>query len=157
MKYNKREDAILKEEEAYQNNLYPTKKPISSDEIKKQLNNSFRSAYSNISKNNITYSNFFQESNIGFQSNKNIFENNQKDIDIIPDINYTNQIIKENKNTCSTMKNLKESNLVINGNEKNEISIINFSKENTFKSNKKLIPIENPNPNQSQSQYQDQE
>ena len=45
------------------------------------------------------------------------------------------------------MKNLKESNLLINGNEKSEISIINFSKENTFKSNKKLIPIENPNPN----------
>ena len=54
---------------------------------------------------------------------------------------------KENKNICSTMKNLKESNLLINGNEKSEISIINFSKENTFKSNKKLIPIENPNPN----------
>ena len=111
MKYNKREDAILKEEEAYQNNLYPTKKPISSDEIKKQLNNSFRSAYSNISKNNITYSNFFQESNIGFQSNKNIFENNQKDIDIIPDINYTNQIIKENNNNII---NSKSSNIELN-------------------------------------------
>ena len=112
MKYNKREDAILKEEEAYQNNLYPTKKPISSDEIKKQLNNSFRSAYSNISKNNITYSNFFQESNIGFQSNKNIFENNQKDIDIIPDINYTNQIIKENNN--NNIINSKSSNIELN-------------------------------------------
>ena len=54
---------------------------------------------------------------------------------------------KEIKNICSTMKNLKESNLLINGNEKSEISIINFSKENIFKSNKKLIPIENPNPN----------
>ena len=112
MKYNKREDAILKEEEAYQKNLYPTKKPISSDEIKKQLNNSFRSAYSNISKNNITYSNFFQESNIGFQSNKNIFENNQKDIDIIPDINYTNQIIKENNN--NNIINSKSSNIELN-------------------------------------------
>ena len=112
MKYNKREDAILKEEEAYQNDLYPTKKPISSDEIKKQLNNSFRSAYSNISKNNITYSNFFQESNIGFQSNKNIFENNQKDIDIIPDINYTNQIIKENNN--NNIINSKSSNIELN-------------------------------------------
>ena len=61
-------ESLLKEEEAYQNNLFPTKKPISSDEIKRQLNNSFRSVYSNISKN-ITSSNFFQDSNAIFKSN----------------------------------------------------------------------------------------
>ena len=65
-KYYQR-DALLKEEEAYINNLHPTKKPMSSKEIKRQLNNSFRSVYSNISKN----TNFFQESNINFNINSN--------------------------------------------------------------------------------------
>ena len=58
MKYNQ-VDALLKEEEAYQNNLFPTKQPISSEEIKRQLNNSFRSVYSNLSKN-ISSSNFYK-------------------------------------------------------------------------------------------------
>ena len=80
MKYNQ-VDALLKEEEAYQNNLFPTKKPISSEEIKRQLNNSFRSVYSNISKN-ISSSNFFQA----------------KNFDILPEINYTNQIMQQNNN-----------------------------------------------------------
>ena len=80
MKYNQ-VDALLKEEEAYQNNLFPTKQPISSEEIKRQLNNSFRSVYSNISKN-ISSSNFFQA----------------KNFDILPEINYTNQIMQQNNN-----------------------------------------------------------
>ena len=80
MKYNQ-VDALLKEEEAYQNNLFPTKQPISSEEIKRQLNNSFRSVYSNISKN-ISSSNFFQV----------------KNFDILPEINYTNQIMQQNNN-----------------------------------------------------------
>ena len=80
MKYNQ-VDALLKEEEAYQNNLFPTKQPISSEEIKRQLNNSFRSVYSNISKN-ISSSNLFQV----------------KNFDILPEINYTNQIMQQNNN-----------------------------------------------------------
>ena len=102
MKYNQR-DALLKEEEAYKNNLFPTKQPISSKEIKHQLNNSFRSVYSNISKNNnFSSSNFFQDSNINtiFQSTQK--NNVKKNIDILPDINYTNEIIKQ--------KNINENN-----------------------------------------------
>ena len=110
MKYNQR-DYLLREEEAYKNNLYPTEKPKSSKEIKLQLNNSFRSAYSNISKNNITNSNFFQESNIGIQTSKKINNNNNnlKKLDILPDINYTNKIINQNDN--NNIINEKSSNI----------------------------------------------
>ena len=90
MKYNQ-VDALLKEEEAYQNNLFPTKQPISSEEIKRQLNNSFRSVYSNISKN-ISSSNFFQA----------------KNFDILPEINYTNQIMQQ-KNNKDLMLNPRSS------------------------------------------------
>ena len=98
-------ESLLKEEEAYQNNLFPTKKPISSDEIKRQLNNSFRSVYSNISKN-ITSSNFFQDSNAIFKSNTK--NNPQKNLDIIPDINYT--LMKQKENII----NPKTSNIDLN-------------------------------------------
>ena len=98
-------ESLLKEEEAYQNNLFPTKKPISSDEIKRQLNNSFRSAYSNISKN-ITSSNFFQDSNAIFKSNTK--NNPQKNLDIIPDINYS--LMKQKENII----NPKTSNIDLN-------------------------------------------
>ena len=111
MKYFQRE-TLLKEEEAYQNNLYPTKKPISSEEIKRQLNNSFRSVYSNISKNNFTSSNFFHDSNIIFQTNKK--NNITKNLEIIPDINYTNQIIKQNNNNDNNIINQKTSNIDLN-------------------------------------------
>ena len=109
MKYFQRE-TLLKEEEAYQNNLYPTKKPISSEEIKRQLNNSFRSVYSNISKNNFSSSNFFQDSNIIFQTNKK--NNPTKNLEILPDINYTNQILKQNNN--NNIINPKTSNIDLN-------------------------------------------
>ena len=123
MKYNQR-DYLLKEEEAYKNNIYPTKKPISSKEIKQQLNNSFRSAYSNISKNsknNFTTSDFFQGKNIITETNKkindndnnNINENNEKYFDILPDINYNNEIIKENKNDNNIIK-MSSSNIELN-------------------------------------------
>ena len=98
-------ESLLKEEEAYQNNLFPTKKPISSDEIKRQLNNSFRSVYSNISKN-ITSSNFFQDSNAIFKSNTK--NNPQKNLDIIPDINYS--LMKQKENII----NPKTSNIDLN-------------------------------------------
>ena len=112
MKYIQRE-TLLKEEEAYQNNLYPTKKPISSEEIKRQLNNSFRSVYSNISKNNFSSSNFFQDSNIIFQTNKK--NNPTKNLEILPDINYTNQIIKQNNNNDNNnIINPKTSNIDLN-------------------------------------------
>ena len=98
-------ESLLKEEEAYQNNLFPTKKPISSDEIKRQLNNSFRSVYSNISKN-ITSSNFFQDSNAIFKSNTK--NNPQKNLEIIPDINYS--LMKQKENII----NPKTSNIDLN-------------------------------------------
>ena len=106
MKYNQR-DALLKEEEAYKNNLFPTKQPISSKEIKRQLNNSFRSVYSNISKNNnFSSSNFFQDSNIIFQSNQK--NNPQKNLDILPDINYN---INEKNKYNNDIINPKTSNI----------------------------------------------
>ncbi len=52
---------------------------------------------------------------------------------------------KENKNICSTMKNI-ELNTIINGNEKGELTILNFN-EHKHKSTTKIIPIQNPNPN----------
>ena len=100
MKYNQR-DILLKEEEAYKNEIYPTKMPKSSKEIKQQLNNSFRSAYSNISKNNFSTSNFFESNIKRIESNKKMndnYNNNEKYLDIIPDINYNNEIINNNNN-----------------------------------------------------------
>ena len=117
MKYNQR-DVLLKEEEAYKNEIYPTKKPKSSKEIKQQLNNSFRSAYSNISKNNFSTSNFFESNIKRIESNKkannnfnnyNLNENNEKYLDIIPDINYNNEIINNNNEI-----KIKSSNIELN-------------------------------------------
>ena len=107
MKYDAQRDALLKEEEAYINNLYPTKQPMSSKEIKRQLNNSFRSVYSNISKN----TNFFQDSNIFLQTNKkNIFQ--QNNLDILPDINYTNEIINNKQNDNNVNENNNNDNII---------------------------------------------
>jgi len=107
MKYGAQSDALLKEEEAYINNLYPTKQPMSSKEIKRQLNNSFRSVYSNISKN----TNFFQDSNIFLQTNKkNIFQ--QNNLDILPDINYTNEIINNKQNDNNVNENNNNDNII---------------------------------------------
>ena len=52
---------------------------------------------------------------------------------------------KEDKNICSTMKNL-DSSIIINGNGKGEITILNIN-EYKHKSTTKKIPIQNPNPN----------
>ena len=52
---------------------------------------------------------------------------------------------KEDKNICSTIKNL-DSNIIINGNERGEITILNFN-EYKHTSTTKTIPIPNPNPN----------
>ena len=118
MEYNQR-DILLKEEEAYKNNIYPTKMPKSSKEIKQQLNNSFRSAYSNISKNNFSTSNFFESNIKRIESNKkmndnynnnDINENNEKYLDIIPDINYNNEIINNNNDAIK----IKSSNIELN-------------------------------------------
>ena len=107
MKYDEQRDALLKEEEAYINNLYPTKQPMSSKEIKRQLNNSFRSVYSNISKN----TNFFQDSNIFLQTNqKNI--NKTNNLDILPDINYTNEIINMKQNDNNIKENNNNNNMI---------------------------------------------
>ena len=52
---------------------------------------------------------------------------------------------KADKNICSTIKNL-DSNIIINGNERGEITILNFN-EYKHTSTTKTIPIPNPNPN----------
>ena len=113
MKYNQR-DILLKEEEAYKNEIYPTKMPKSSKEIKQQLNNSFRSAYSNISKNNFSTSNFFESNIKRIESNKKMndnYNNNEKYLDIIPDINYNNEIINNNNNEAIK---IRSSNIELN-------------------------------------------
>ena len=113
MKYNQR-DILLKEEEAYKNEIYPTKMPKSSKEIKQQLNNSFRSAYSNISKNNFSTSNFFESNIKRIESNKkknDNYNNNEKYLDIIPDINYNNEIINNNNNEAIK---IRSSNIELN-------------------------------------------
>ena len=113
MKYNQR-DILLKEEEAYKNEIYPTKMPKSSKEIKQQLNNSFRSAYSNISKNNFSTSNFFESNIKRIESNKKMndnYNNNEKYLDIIPDINYNNGIINNNNNEAIK---IRSSNIELN-------------------------------------------
>ena len=113
MKYNQR-DILLKEEEAYKNEIYPTKMPKSSKEIKQQLNNSFRSAYSNISKNNFSTSNFFESNIKRIESNKKTndnYNNNEKYLDIIPDINYNNEIINNNNNEAIK---IRSSNIELN-------------------------------------------
>ena len=115
MKYNQR-DILLKEEEAYKNEIYPTKMPKSSKEIKQQLNNSFRSAYSNISKNNFSTSNFFESNIKRIESNKKMndnYNNNEKYLDIIPDINYNNEIINNNNNNNEAIK-IRSSNIELN-------------------------------------------
>ena len=119
LKLNNKE-TLFQEEEAYKNKLFPTKKPISSSELKRQLNNSIRSIHSNIStknKNNINKSNFDSEPN--YNINKTM--NNLQNLNILPELNYTNKTYP--KNIINNQNDINNNNVV---NEKSSKIELNY-------------------------------
>ena len=125
LKYNK--ESLFQEEEAYKNKLFPTKKPVSSMDIKRQLNNSLRSIQSNIS--NIPKNNNFNKTNFDSEPNNNINNNNSyhtinnlKNYNILSELNYTNQTYSKNiDNNNNSNKN--ENNII---NEKSSKIELNY-------------------------------
>ena len=118
MKLNNKE-SLFQEEEAYKNKLFPTKKPISSLELKLQLNNSIRSIHSNTSnksKININKSNYETEPNINHNTNNNYAINNLQNFNLLPELNYTNQTYSKNlnKNENDNIINSKSSKIELN-------------------------------------------
>ena len=113
----KNKDLLFQEEEAYKNKLFPTKKPISSLELKRQLNNSLLSIHSNISNkskiNNNNNQNLENEQN--YQKNNNSYHtiNNLKNYNILPELNYTNQTYSQNLMNLNANKN-DDTNKIIN-------------------------------------------
>ena len=119
LKLNNKE-TLFQEEEAYKNKLFPTKKPISSSELKRQLNNSIRSIHSNIStknKNNINKSNFDSEPN--YNINKTM--NNLQNLNILPELNYTNKTYP--KNIINNQNDINNNNII---NEKSSKIELNY-------------------------------
>ena len=125
-------DSLFQEEEAYKNKLFPTKKPMSSFEIKQQLNNSFRSITSNIStkqKLNINKSNYNYQTEPNFIHNKNnnINKNDTKNktlnYNILPELNYTNKTYSSINNINANKNNDNNNNII---NEKSSKIELNY-------------------------------
>ena len=105
-----RRDLLFQEEEAYKNKLYPTKKPISSLELKKQLNDSIRSINSHNTSKQINMYKTSMESEPKNINNDNYHTlNNQKNCNILSELNYTNQTYSKNNGI-----NNKNDNNIIN-------------------------------------------
>ena len=115
-----RKDSLFQEEEAYKNKLFPTKKPISSSDIKRQLNNSIRS----INSNNINKKNNMNKSNLDFEPNinDNIINNyhtlnDLNNNNILSELNYTNQTYIKNND-----RNKVDNNIINSTNSKIELN-----------------------------------
>lgn len=115
-----RKDSLFQEEEAYKNKLFPTKKPISSSDIKRQLNNSIRS----INSNNINKKNNMNKSNLDFEPNinDNIINNyhtlnDLNNNNILSELNYTNQTYIKNN-----ASNKVDNNIINSTNSKIELN-----------------------------------
>ena len=114
MKLNNKE-SLFQEEEAYKNKLFPTKKPISSSDIKQQLNNSLRSIHSNITaKNKYNINGSYFDSEPNYNINKTM--NNMQNLNILPELNYTNKAYPKNifNNLNKVNNNINNNNNIIN-------------------------------------------
>ena len=115
MKSNNKE-SFFQEEEAYTNKLFPTKKPISSFELKSQLNNTLKSIHSNIpNQSKYNNQNFKTEPNYNNNGGK---ANTLQNYNVLPELNYSNQtypknINNQNENNNNIM-NVKSSKIELN-------------------------------------------
>jgi len=115
MKSNNKE-SFFQEEEAYTNKLFPTKKPISSFELKSQLNNTLKSIHSNIpNQSKYNNQNYKTEPNYNNNGGK---ANTLQNYDVLPELNYSNQtypknINNQNENNNNIM-NVKSSKIELN-------------------------------------------
>ena len=113
MKINNKE-SFYQEEEAYTNKLFPTKKPISSLELKNKLNNTLKS-HSNILKQtkfNNDRTNLKTEPNYNYNFHT---VNNLQNYNVLPEINYSNQAFSKTiNNNDKNIINEKSSKIELN-------------------------------------------